>query len=352
MVRPKSRPVLRILSILVLGAGLCVLVLSSARAEERAPPRFGLPVACNVGRDCFIQNYVDHDPGAGRRDYGCGRLSYDGHKGTDLRLPDYPAMEAGVAVLAAADGVVRAVRDGMEDVNIRGIGRETLGGRDAGNSVVVVHGDGWETQYAHMKRGSIAVKPGEPVRAGQTLGLIGLSGNTEFPHLHFEVRHDGKTVDPFLGPDGVPSCDQPAGMASGSMGPGGSMWRDPAAVPYIATALLSAGFAFEKPDAERARQGAYRADAIPAEAPALIVWADAMGMMAGDRIRFRMDAPDGRTLFEHESTQAKSMVSQFSFAGLRRPADGWPKGGDIRATVTLVRDGQPLSQAERRLPSR
>ena len=58
---------------------LCVA--GGARADE--PFRVGLPVDCAFGSVCSVQNYVDLDPGPGRLDPGCGRLSYDGHDGTD-----------------------------------------------------------------------------------------------------------------------------------------------------------------------------------------------------------------------------------------------------------------------------
>ena len=68
-----------------------------------------VPVDCRVGESCFIQQYADHDPGPGAKDYRCGSLTYDGHDGTDFRLPTTAAQRAGVKVLAAADGMVRLV---------------------------------------------------------------------------------------------------------------------------------------------------------------------------------------------------------------------------------------------------
>ena len=73
-------------------------------AGAQAPPRLELPVACEIGVICVVQNYVDQDPGPGARDHACGPLSYDGHGGTDIRVPGRPEMTAGVAVLAAAPG--------------------------------------------------------------------------------------------------------------------------------------------------------------------------------------------------------------------------------------------------------
>src|SRR3546814_5235941 len=92
--------------------------------------RFGMPIDCTIGEDCYLQQYVDHDPGGGYRDYRCGPLSYDGHKGTDFRLKDVPIMERGVRVLAAAPGTVVATRDGLPDVNVKLIGADIV--RDQG----------------------------------------------------------------------------------------------------------------------------------------------------------------------------------------------------------------------------
>ncbi len=66
--------------------------------------------------------------------------------------------------------------------------------RGFGNLVVVDHGHGVQTLYAHCHR--ILVEEGERVRRGQQLAVIGATGRTTGPHLHFEVRLDGAPVDP------------------------------------------------------------------------------------------------------------------------------------------------------------
>ena len=63
-----------------------------------------------------------------------------------------------------------------------------------GQLVIVDHGNGVETYYAHQSRIDVAV--GDPVLAGQQLGAIGSTGRSTGPHLHFEVRIDGTPVDP------------------------------------------------------------------------------------------------------------------------------------------------------------
>ena len=84
----------------------------------------------------------------------------------------------GTPVVAAADGQVAAA--GWNG----GYGRQ----------VQVAHGDGIVTTYSHMS--GIAASPGEPVRQGQVIGYVGSTGMSTGPHLHFEVRMNGRAVDP------------------------------------------------------------------------------------------------------------------------------------------------------------
>ena len=96
------------------------------------------------------------------------------HKGTDLRLA------YGTEVHAAAAGVVVSAGDRP----------------GYGLTVVIDHGDGRETRYAHLS--TIDVAPGEPVTGGQPIARSGNSGRTTGPHLHFEAREYGQPVDPRL----------------------------------------------------------------------------------------------------------------------------------------------------------
>ena len=166
------------------------------------------PVACALGETCHIQNAVDHDPGPGARDALCGPMTYDGHDGTDIALPTLADQAAGVEVRAAAGGVVRGIRDGMADALQGQPGAPDVAGRECGNGVAIAHPGGWETQYCHMARGSIAVAEGQAVTERTVLGRVGLSGQTEFPHLHLTLRRDGIAVDPFA-PDDAATCGAP-----------------------------------------------------------------------------------------------------------------------------------------------
>jgi murein DD-endopeptidase MepM/ murein hydrolase activator NlpD len=63
-----------------------------------------------------------------------------------------------------------------------------------GNLVTIRHDNGFETRYAHLS--AVTVKVGDKVDAGQQVGNVGTTGYSTGPHLHFEVRHDGKPLDP------------------------------------------------------------------------------------------------------------------------------------------------------------
>ncbi len=319
-------------------------ILLAPGSGAQTPPRLELPVDCEIGVACVVQNYVDQDPGPGARDHACGPLTYDGHKGTDIRLPGRPEMAAGVAVLAAAPGVVRARRDGEADASASQTGPEA--GPDAGNAVVVDHGDGWESQYSHLRQGSIAVALGERVAAGERLGLIGWSGRSEFPHLEFALRHNGRAIDPFTG-----------GPAGGGCGRGGAPLWSPAAqaaLAYQAGGLLRAGFAAEAPELGRALDGDY--DAPPTtQAPALVFWAVAWGLRESDRETIRLIAPDGRVLVESAGTLPRNKAQWLRYLGKKRKAAGFPPGryrGEYRVTRATDGDSEIVVEVVRTLELR
>ena len=323
---------------------VCLCVSATAHAQQA--PAFAFPVDCRYGEDCFIQNYVDHDPGPGRVDYACGRLSYDGHDGTDIRLPRVADIPSNVLVLAAAEGVVLRTRDGMADRLVDELPPGAVEGREAGNGVVIDHGGGWETQYSHLRQGSLLVSPGDTVARGQPIGTIGLSGNTEFPHVEFTVRYEGTPLDPFVGP-----VDPPTGYACDGVRQ--ALWddADAARLAYLATAGLAAGFADRAPEQPVARAGGYDGPSLPDDAPALVFWADVMGALAGDQQRIAITGPDGRTIHETTEMLDTSFVSWFAFSGRRRPDGGWPLGA-YQGRYTLIRDGDTVAELTREIEIR
>ena len=218
---------------------LLVLLLLAAPADAAPPRDLALPIDCTPGSDCWVLRYVDHDPGSGVRDYMCGGLTGDGHKGTDIAIRDLAKMAAGVEVRAAAAGVVDALRDGMADVSVDEIGRQAVEGKECGNGIRLAHGDGWTTWYCHLRRGSLMVGQGDRVAQGQPLALVGLSGDSSFPHVHFDLRHGDAAVDPFVGMEPGAAC-----------GPGRQpLWAADVMtqLSYHPVLLANAGFAVAAP---------------------------------------------------------------------------------------------------------
>ncbi len=318
---------LRALMVLV----FAIFALLPALGSAQGAPVLALPLACVVGKSCVVQNYVDHGAGTGVRDYRCGLLSYRGHKGTDFRLLDSEAYARGVAVLAAAPGRVRAVRDDMRDASVRAMGKDAVAGREAGNSVIIGHGDGWETQYAHLRRGSIAVRPGDVVQAGQTLGEVGLSGNTEFPHLHFEVRHQSAIIDPFLGDGTTDACQ--AGLRS--------LWVQATmdALGYVATGIIAAGIAGAPPNLGEDGVARDTTGVFNAQSAAAVFWVQIYGAQESDLEELRLLTPNGQILIERRRHVPGNRAQWFSYAGKRRGADVWP-AGVYRGNYTLYRGSQ------------
>ena len=94
-----------------LALAMPVLVLVWTAADIPVP-KFELPAACEPGKTCWVVNYFDHEPGSAARDYVCEALTYDGHGGTDFAIRDLVALAAGVPIVAAAAGMVQAIRNG------------------------------------------------------------------------------------------------------------------------------------------------------------------------------------------------------------------------------------------------
>ncbi len=96
------------------------------------------------------------------------------HGGMDLAAPE------GTPVLASRPGKI--------------VFAGNMGGY--GNLIVIDHGHGYKTLYGHLK--AFTAKRGDQVQAGAPIGLVGSTGRSTGPHLHFEMRKDGKLARPRL----------------------------------------------------------------------------------------------------------------------------------------------------------
>lgn len=149
----------------------------SVQEQLRAAQAALLPqaVALLAGVSWWETGYLQPVTGPVSSGFGWRNIAVNGnrfHSGVDL------AASLGTRVVAARSG--RVVRAGWWGTY--------------GNVVVLDHGDGTETRYAHLS--SYAVETGDVVRQGDTVGGVGSTGASTGPHLHFEIRIDGSAVDP------------------------------------------------------------------------------------------------------------------------------------------------------------
>ena len=312
--------------------------VATAASGETAPG-FALPLDCAFGEDCFIQHYPDLDPTEAASDYRCGQLSYDGHNGTDFRLSSVAQMDAGVEVRAAAPGKVVKVHDGEEDSFALSTDPEATPDATGGNSVVIDHGGGWQSVYGHLRQGSLQVAQGDQVESGAALGLVGVSGNSNFPHLHFTLIKDHQEIDPFSG--------KGLGGGCGNAGPG--LWQVGLAeqMTYVASGLLDAGFATERPKADKIRADSYDQTALPSDAKNISFWGTAYGLQAGDRVTVELISPKDLSLARKEKDVKRNRLTRAYFVGLRRSSQSWP-AGIYKGVFTLERpvDGALLTLYE------
>ena len=161
------------------GSGCCEIIgphrysLLPSNGRSRAPEHFAI-------------DFVQFDPN--------GRLfTGDGSRVTDWSY-------YGVDVVAVAAGSVVAAVDGMPDQPPGRLPADATAATAAGNHVIMDLGHGRYALYAHLLPGSVAVAAGDVVARGQRLGRLGNSGNTDSPHLHFQLM-DGPSA---LGSNGLP----------------------------------------------------------------------------------------------------------------------------------------------------
>lgn len=285
----------RFAALLALAALAACRDSTGSRVEEE--PAFTAPIAGVPMEDVFYGAYLDHAPGEGVLDYQCGAKAYDGHGGVDVLLRNFRVQDDGVPVLATADGVVASVADGLPDRNTSW----EVGG--FGNHVVLSHPGGVVSIYGHLRRGSVAVAAGDRVERGAVLGLVGSSGRSNWPHLHFEVRRSGGVVDPFAGPCGPPR----------------SLWA--AQLPYQDGFMVTdAGLTDQPPTLAALLERPETLATVRAGASGVVFWLQLANQRAGV-MRYELRSPDGAVVQEASHEVGASFSMRFLALSLSLPAD-------------------------------
>lgn len=142
--------------VLLAGALVCATVIGSlsfGQGSASAAPAFSMPFPCN--QTWSANTRTNHSP----------------TDAVDLSRAD----ALGDTVVASASGTVSTVRD--------------LGGTSYGKYIVIDHGGGWQTLYAHLN--GFSVSAGQSVSKGQKIGYVGSTGNSTGAHLHYEQKYNG-----------------------------------------------------------------------------------------------------------------------------------------------------------------
>jgi len=192
-------------------SGTMTETVAPVKVQTRKPVVVSPPLAgpqwldgngcCDIGAHRMALNPINGQLWAAERfaiDYV--QLGPDGKlfSGDQAKVESYPYF--GADIHAVADGPVVAAVDGLpEQVPGKSPTGLTLD-QYAGNHIVQDLGDGNYALYAHIKTGAVKVKPGDRLTAGQVIGSVGNTGNTDAPHLHFHVM---STPDP-LRSNGLP----------------------------------------------------------------------------------------------------------------------------------------------------
>ncbi len=297
------------------------------------PPQLTLPIDCKIGTTCFIQQYMDVDPGPGSKDYQCGGASYNKHSGTDFRVRNLQDVRRGVKVLAAAPGTVLRVRDQVPDRIVR-TAKDRLAVQNVfcGNGLLIDHRDGWRTQYCHLQKGSLKVKQGQKVGRGQALGLVGFSGLAQFPHVHLTVYKDGKKVDPFTGTANPEACNLDEAKSLWSPGV-----RDQ--LGYRRGQLLASGFAPGRVSPKSVIWRLPEEAEIASNSKALVAYAWLINLQKGDRVLTQLTGPKGIIATETSKPLNRHKAQYVQYSGKKRPKGGWQAGLYV-SEVSVIRQGK------------
>jgi murein DD-endopeptidase MepM/ murein hydrolase activator NlpD len=189
-------------------AGQTVETRGSLRVEEhRSPNEYRLPLN-GTWWVAGGPNFHSHHRWGGNEEFALDFVGLGGdgrsQKGQGLRLDDHYGY--GKDVLAVADGVVVEVATDATEANDRlrqpgesteDYDKRTVAAQNVllaksykaplGNYVIIRHGGGEHSHSAHLKQGSVKVRPGDTVKRGQVIAQLGHTGNSTGPHLHFQL---------------------------------------------------------------------------------------------------------------------------------------------------------------------
>lgn len=309
-------------------AVLSMMILWPGALRAQAP-QFIFPVDCNLDDNCWVVNYPDVAMEEGvAQDYRCNAKTYDDHKGTDFAARSMAEVRAGIDVFAVRDGRVLRTRDGESDSLKTEEQKQAIidARRECGNAVLIDHGQSLSSIYCHLRAGSVTVKPGDEIKAGDKIAQLGHSGLADFPHLHVGMTWEGRTIDPFTGL----SLDQGCGKFDQNL------WSPD--LDYVPFSLYDGGFSPGVPDFEAIKNGAEIPSQIPQNSEAFVFWGAMYGVEKGDQVRLEVRDPDGALFADRDVVQDKTRARQYYYTG-RTLKTRTLKTGTYTGRLILNRNG-------------
>ncbi len=316
--------------------GLSLLVAVTSHAQ----PALELPINCVLGRTCFIVDLYDHGRNLDEMgypflmDYTGNKRTTDDYYGTRFQVYNSTLADRGADITASADGVVVSVRDQLpsDPYAITVLGSRLR--ESVGNSVVVDHGNGWETQYSGLLKNSVPVKRGDKVKAGDVLGKVQRFARQSYPTMHFVVRYKSIPIDPFVGVyDGMFTTDLKRNP----------LWKDN--FEQIAftrdVGLIATGFSKEVPDIERVKRSMLDSSYFRGDDDQILFWSYAFGLKKGDKVTIAIYNPKGAMVSRHEDILPKDQERYFAYVGRKAETYGLPQGV-YRGSITVRREGETL----------
>ena len=280
------------------------------------------PVACQIMGNCWISNHVDLNDSIGQiSDYKCENKATDNNKSTHITLNSMNAITNNVPVVASADGVVDFAGNG---------------GGFCGTRVTISHDKGWKTNYCHLDTKNLSVREGQQVKSGQILSSIGMTGQTQWPHLSFSVTRNGMVFDPFSGRSTIEGCALSAEKP---------LWIGGKNPPYEPAAVINAGFTVGYVKNQDIINGAVQsATIIDAKTPQLSLWSMMMNLREGDEIEMVVQTPSGRVLNEVKQTIESNIDYYPIYFSTLKKGFLW-NAGQYKGIIKITRDvnGKPIT---------
>ncbi len=284
-----------------------------------AQERFVTPISGAYGVDYIIVNYVDWGVDETILDAHCLSKTYDGHQGTDFVLRNFALMDTGIAVLAVDTGVVIFTQDGFFDRE-----KSSDPAKGLGNYIGLTHSGGFQTYYGHLRKNSVLVSVGDTVLPGQQIGWVGSSGNSEDPHLHFELWYDSLFhIDPF----------------SGSCGNAASFWKDELPVDSLFHQWISGMVGFI-PDLDTLREEPFSRSDFDQQDEAIAYWTLIYGLREGDQLKVEWVNPDGLLWYVEDVVLDRDWWYYYFWSWIYVPAPAYEGGW----TVRLLRNGELVEE--------